>query len=121
MQNDTGGLLGGILIVGALVAGAVWISPGARAWVAAKIAGTGAASAAVPPDPGSGVAAPNSGSFGTFNALPAAASQPYQLTFNPQTGVGISTAAEIPVNEAPMIALPSVAPLAPTSPSLVYA
>lgn len=64
-----------------------------------------------------------SGGWGTISTPPVQASttQPYQLVNNPLTGVGIQTAAAIPFNEAAAIPLPSITPLAPTSPSLSYA
>lgn len=124
-MNNTGGLFGGLLIGVALLAGAVYISPSARAWLAGAIAGgsstTAASGATLPtPAPNTGTG-PIGGGWGSLNsATQADASAPYQLTLG-GNGVQISTAATIPANVMPAIPLPSIAPLAPTSPTVSFA
>ena len=128
-MNQTGGLFGGLLIVSAIGAAVVWTVPAARAWAVGLLGGAGAAATSpsgaspAPPTGGSSSGA-NGGGWGNFNAgkaVPSSTTQPYQLVYNPTTGIGISTAAQIPINEAPAIALPTASPLAPTSSALVWA
>jgi hypothetical protein len=108
--NQTAGLFGGLMI-GVAILAAVWYVQNGFSLTPASSSTT---TAATPPTA-------SGGSSSSSTAVPALTTQPYQLVSNSGNGISISTAAEIAPNEAPMITLPQLAPLAPTSPTLYYA